>query len=308
MSEAARLTPYSAEYLSLLARKGKLSAKKIDNVWFTTKEIVEDYMRRQMLRANIQNGALKNNYDYDIGKFSGNLNYVRDKLTHGLAGIIEEEKKPETQEAQSVLVQEIKKLSESLGGLSNKIENISSAQKENIVSGDLPDSFALKFNKFLDSSISEHFGITHKLWRAVKNSFKAVFSRPVLFFLFIAGLIFFVAFPARFIFGFFDDALDYAYSKLNDANTVLGFRPGTHENEILLLDKKGNVSISGHIETEGQFRSFIKDGVAPIMVDSKTKVENLNADYFDKLVDKINELQGECKSCIQEFRKIKEKN
>ena len=63
----------------------------------------------------------------------------------------------------------------------------------------------------------------------------------------------------------------------------MDFRPGTHENELLLLDKQGNISIFGHIETEGQFRSFVKEGIAPIMVDSKTMVENLNADYLDNL-------------------------
>jgi len=58
LSLAAKLTPYSSEYLSLLARKKKLSAKKIDNTWYTTKSIVDEYMRRQMIRAQIQNGAL----------------------------------------------------------------------------------------------------------------------------------------------------------------------------------------------------------------------------------------------------------
>jgi len=56
MSEAALLVPYSAEYLSLLARRGKLVSKKIGNTWYTTKTALEDYMKRQMVRTQVQNG------------------------------------------------------------------------------------------------------------------------------------------------------------------------------------------------------------------------------------------------------------
>ncbi|PIZ56466.1 MAG: hypothetical protein COY22_01140, partial [Candidatus Tagabacteria bacterium CG_4_10_14_0_2_um_filter_40_13] len=121
------------------------------------------------------------------------------------------------------------------------------------------------------------------IWGFIKNSYKAIVSRPTAFFLFLIILIFLMIAPVRFIFGFVDDAFNYAMGKMKDAQTVLGFRPGTHENEILLLDKKGNISIFGHIETEGQFHSFVKNGVAPIMVESTTKVDNLNADYLDNL-------------------------
>src|SRR3989338_7636729 len=70
---------------------------------------------------------------------------------------------------------------------------------------------------------------------------------------------------------------------VQDAMTLQGHTPGTHANEILLLDKEGKISIYGHIETQGQFRSYVKDGIAPIVVDSKTTVENLSADFLDNL-------------------------
>src|SRR3989344_3439206 len=70
---------------------------------------------------------------------------------------------------------------------------------------------------------------------------------------------------------------------MKDAQTVLGFRPGTHANEILLLNEKGDVAIIGNVETEGQFRSYVADGIAPIMVKSMTKVDNLNVDYLDNV-------------------------
>lgn len=47
LTEAARCTPYSAEYLSLLARKGRLPAKKIGRNWYTTKVAVADYIEQQ---------------------------------------------------------------------------------------------------------------------------------------------------------------------------------------------------------------------------------------------------------------------
>lgn len=47
LSEAAKHTPYSAEYLSLLARKGKIQAVKISRDWLTTREAVFYYIRKQ---------------------------------------------------------------------------------------------------------------------------------------------------------------------------------------------------------------------------------------------------------------------
>ena len=36
--------PYGQEYISLLARKGKINAYKDNGVWFTTKEAVSEYV------------------------------------------------------------------------------------------------------------------------------------------------------------------------------------------------------------------------------------------------------------------------
>ncbi|MBI2625581.1 hypothetical protein HYW68_00830, partial [Candidatus Parcubacteria bacterium] len=44
LSEASELTPYSAEYLSLLARRGKLFSVKKGRLWVTTKEGVREYL------------------------------------------------------------------------------------------------------------------------------------------------------------------------------------------------------------------------------------------------------------------------
>jgi hypothetical protein len=48
--EAATHTPYSAEYLSLLARKGKLKAVKVSRDWLTTREAVFEYVKKQQVK------------------------------------------------------------------------------------------------------------------------------------------------------------------------------------------------------------------------------------------------------------------
>jgi hypothetical protein len=47
LRKAAEMSPYSAEYLNLLARKGKIKAKKIGRDWLITKSDLFHYMRKQ---------------------------------------------------------------------------------------------------------------------------------------------------------------------------------------------------------------------------------------------------------------------
>ena len=46
LAEIAKGANYSQEYLSLLARKGKLDAIKLGRNWMTTKKSIEDYLKR----------------------------------------------------------------------------------------------------------------------------------------------------------------------------------------------------------------------------------------------------------------------
>lgn len=46
LHEASQISPYSADYLSLIARKGKLEGFKKNGKWFTTQEALKDYMQR----------------------------------------------------------------------------------------------------------------------------------------------------------------------------------------------------------------------------------------------------------------------
>lgn len=47
LSLAAEATPYSAEYLSLLSRKGRIPAIKISRDWLTTRQAVLSYVKEQ---------------------------------------------------------------------------------------------------------------------------------------------------------------------------------------------------------------------------------------------------------------------
>jgi hypothetical protein len=52
ISDIAESTPYTVEYLSLRARQGKLPAKKIDNVWYTTLPAVNEYRVKQEVKKD----------------------------------------------------------------------------------------------------------------------------------------------------------------------------------------------------------------------------------------------------------------
>lgn len=47
LQEASKISPYSQEYLSLLARKRKLKCKKFGRTWYTTTENLQEYIKSQ---------------------------------------------------------------------------------------------------------------------------------------------------------------------------------------------------------------------------------------------------------------------
>ena len=50
VAEVAEQTPYSAEYISLLARKGRIPAIKITRDWLTTHQAVSLYVKKQRIK------------------------------------------------------------------------------------------------------------------------------------------------------------------------------------------------------------------------------------------------------------------
>lgn len=51
LSEAATLSGFSQDHLGLLARRGRLKARKIGRNWVTTRAAVEEYMRDAFQRS-----------------------------------------------------------------------------------------------------------------------------------------------------------------------------------------------------------------------------------------------------------------
>ncbi|MBI1998795.1 MAG: hypothetical protein HYS73_00475, partial [Parcubacteria group bacterium] len=352
LSEAAQEVPYSAEYLSLLARKKTLPAKKIRGVWYTTLPIVREYMRRQMARS-LQDSSLAatlsmsvENPDARTGlapqgpsllEFPTVISPEEAKkinetvFLENIVSQVGEKTPPSPAEdvsadtAFSVIpsslslrphLEKERSLSDDAIGFA---ENVVSAVEEEtskektwaeipalrnegilkIISEETKEGgplsredayasilfqkFITTFTAFLGKEIEARESFLVKAWHAARAAYGAVLSHKKLFSLFLIFLLLFSILPFRVVSAFFDSAYRGVAEAINDANTVLGFRPGTHENEILLLDQEGKIAIFGNVETEGQFKSFVEDGIAPIYVKSTTKAENLNADYLDDL-------------------------
>ena len=50
ISNAAKFSPYSAEYVSLLARRGRIHAKKFGRNWYTTRKAIEEYLAKHGIK------------------------------------------------------------------------------------------------------------------------------------------------------------------------------------------------------------------------------------------------------------------
>lgn len=53
LAEISKTAPFSAKYLNLLARQGKLEAHKEDRNWLTSKEAIERYLKNRMRQRKI---------------------------------------------------------------------------------------------------------------------------------------------------------------------------------------------------------------------------------------------------------------
>jgi excisionase family DNA binding protein len=51
LKEAAQISPYSAEYLNLLARKERIRARKIGRDWLVTRADLFDYLKKQQTES-----------------------------------------------------------------------------------------------------------------------------------------------------------------------------------------------------------------------------------------------------------------
>ncbi len=69
LSEASEDSPYSQEYLSLLARKKKIFAKKIGRNWYTTRTALRDYLNQQGMTIVVPKDQLNHSYRGKIKPF-----------------------------------------------------------------------------------------------------------------------------------------------------------------------------------------------------------------------------------------------
>ncbi|MFH1473214.1 MAG: helix-turn-helix domain-containing protein, partial [bacterium] len=278
MSEAALLVPYSAEYLSLLARKNKLASKKIGNTWYTTRTALEQYMQKQMIRTQVQNG-----HYHGVAPLTSQVKEAEQKieLPDQIALRQIRSYRNDANEFINRSGVSIETALDTVTRSEPKIEkkSLSVSEHVNEMRKFSPVAqFEEVFERVLDKKFSGKKGT--RLVRT-QYSYRNIFTSKILVVAMILLIVSFTIFPIPIVFSFFEKSFTALKEVVNDSNTVMGFRPGTHANEILLLDKEGNVSIMGHVETEGQLRSYIADGTAPIVVDSKTTVENLSADTVD---------------------------
>ncbi|MFA4937174.1 MAG: hypothetical protein WC575_02725, partial [Patescibacteria group bacterium] len=240
LAEAAKLTPYSQEYISLLARKGRVLAWKKGRNWFTTKQAIINYVAKQAEDAQ---------HEYE-------------KKTVFTPESVKKQPLPVlTEEIVRILGQNVDSKFESLKQELTPILKDVTAKVSQIVTQ-------------IPTAAQPVIQLPPKIEKIKKPRHSVLFYIIIL--LIVLPLLFFGLTK-----GLADDLPNKLLSILKNAWTLDGHKPGTEANEVLILNEAGNISIKGHIETQGQLRSYARDGIAPIIIDSTTKVENLNADFID---------------------------
>ncbi|HEY4506992.1 MAG TPA: hypothetical protein VJH71_02445, partial [Candidatus Paceibacterota bacterium] len=366
LGEASEGSPYSQEYLSLLARKGRLFSKKIGRNWYTTKEAVRDYVINHgvpfVFSGNNSNelggeyprpeiiGAeaiFKKNQKDDSQKTGEGHDYrsrildeferlnspkISDKPldvepqettvaikkplpVYGHQNTVQVDPGIQNQEEEHIKFNQelentrlelarqaeldyqkqgrLDKVEKVLDKVSENLSVISEIQKSHIEKPVIQSSpiisqpIATELPKEQEEFYKiESKSLGHKIRRLNYAGGQSFQSTRKTIGIVVAALVLLFLVGGGFSFGNADEVALRVKDFFKNADSLQGHFAGTHGNEILLLDKDGKVSIYGHIETQGQFRSFAPDGVAPIVVDSMTLVENLNAEYFDGLASK----------------------
>ena len=314
MLEASRLCAYSQEYLSLLARRGKIFSKKIGRNWYTTREAIDNYLKTQSVFVSLPKnifGRLTSSLTPEEPEKGEPIKHSEhskifeefERLNPQVFLGSEKETKIQTpvvtmppqiiqgpplqtrtvleENRKSLVLDKLDKLSDSLGSFAEKITE--KVNQPVVVQTQVQSSLTSEQKEFFDTEISS-FAHRFKMFNRFAHS---MMRNPVrMTVIMITAIVAIFVIAGGFSFGQVDHIVQQAKKAFKDADTIQGHFPGTHANEVLVLDKAGNVSIFGHIETQGQLRSYAPDGVAPIVVDSMTLVENLNANYLNGLASK----------------------
>ena len=163
VSEAAKNTPYSTEYLSLLCRKKKLEARKIGRNWYTTREAVKKYLAKQIASRSSKTTVLD--------AYAGNL-FLKPKAhfadysdmdVQSIEGAFREEVDDVTSRVskKNDATRAVEDLKQTRVDIEQKAEA-------------LFESFIARFIKYLDLSIESHLGIFHKIYRSCKREARRI--------------------------------------------------------------------------------------------------------------------------------------
>ncbi|MFH1769231.1 MAG: hypothetical protein ABH833_01015, partial [Parcubacteria group bacterium] len=278
LTEASERSPYSQEYLSLLARKGKLPAKKIGRNWFTTKDGLDWYLQKQGLKIILPKSEFSPSHQ---GKIKKPIIMDRNTVMAAVASL-----SPQVEEEISVPDNDLSpKVETALGSIAETLSSLSDIQKEQVERQTKTESILSNRHQNNEDEFFEieRKSVLHRYhkFNYIANSFLSS-PRKLLAIIIISFILLFIL-GGGLSFGNINKLQNRVSSFFKDADTLQGHFAGTHSNEVLLLDKGGNISIFGHIETQGQLRSYAPDGVAPIVIDSSTLIENLNAEYLNGL-------------------------
>ncbi|MDP3800157.1 MAG: tail fiber domain-containing protein [bacterium] len=347
ISQIAKETPYSAEYLSLLVRKGRITGKKFGRNWGISKSALVEYLENHVnlvtynsqLKTSDSEKLQATSYKLqdsssrsDLGELGGNYqpktvlssfeNVIPNSnlKSYNLDPVSQEKKIQDTSsKMQDSLVVDVKKELDELEELyQNKITNdkaqiTNKLQNPNEEKG---STFKTSLRSNLESEKSQ--GQTFSSSGILRSDLKAdqpSFSFPRLEVpsskfqdssfkiksygrsavqwaeIFIVSVLVLGVVMGGFNFKFANAIYGAVKEFVQDAMTLQGKAPGTGANEILLLNKGGDISIQGNIETQGQLRSFAPQGIVPIVVDSQTTVLNLSANFLDGLTATNFDLQ-----------------
>ena len=282
LAEIGKLFNVSQNYLNVLIHRKKIEGKKFGRNWYSTKKSVDNYLKKQRLTVILPTPAsYRRKFSKPVSILPEEIIPVKSEspVSESIEKTLEDTKKIiENQE--KISENFVKKLDEEKGffeALVNKLNNIDKKAEAFVSHSEKPhETLNPEEREFLKTGVRGFFykfkkfnKISEKNLTGKKRNLLVTIAAIVLIFLIVGGI----------SFGNVDVILTGVKNVFKNADTLQGHWPGTHANEVLVLDKEGNISIYGHIETKGgQIRSWIKDGIAPIVVDSTTMVENLNAE------------------------------
>ena len=288
LAEAATHVPYTQEYLGLLARKGKLDAKKIGRNWYTTHEAVLDYYDTH----NDSDDFAPKDVDSRLEHLDQNASFPREEIFYGVPF------EPRNDPAQFININEVESNQNLQSGLSylspteskeqNRGSSFFSQSRQDEVGSGQPNQEANLGEIGTELSSQPKPQTPPSISESPKDRFNIgnfrpsawiKTLRPAAIILFAAVILFILFGGARTI--FVNKVIAGTRDFFKDAVSLQGKFPGTHANELLVLDSNCSIDIYGSIKTKTQLVSDAPDGVAPLVVISKTTIANLSSQYLD---------------------------